>query len=41
VAAVTGRLGVLTRWLILAAVLVAIGAGTFWLMIGPMGVQSP
>jgi len=36
---VTGRLGALTRWLILAAALAAIGAGFLWLMTGPMGLQ--
>jgi len=33
------RLGVLTRWLILAAALAAIAAGFLWLITGPMGLQ--
>jgi len=41
VATVTRRLGALTRWLILAAVLAAIATGTFWLVSGPVGVQGP
>jgi len=39
VAAVTRRLGALTRWLILAAALAALLVGFLWVMTGSMGLQ--